>query len=56
MRLRIDVGDNGSKGSLVVEVPRWTSATAMRDNDVPARALFNHRVQCFDIVGSAWNN
>ena len=38
MRSRIDGGDNGSKGSLVVEVPRGTSATTRPDPEVPARA------------------
>ena len=38
MRSRIDVGDNGSKGSLVVEVPRGTSTTTRPDPEVPARA------------------
>ena len=31
MRSRIEVGDNGSKGSLVVEVPRGTSTTTRPD-------------------------
>ena len=38
MRSRIDAGDNGSKGSLVVEVPRGTSTTMRPDPEVPARA------------------
>ena len=38
MRSRIDVGDNGSKGSLVVEVPRGTSTVSKPDPEVPARA------------------
>ena len=38
MRSRNDVGDNGSKGSLVVEVPRGTSTTTRPDPEVPTRA------------------
>ena len=38
MRSRIEVGDNGSKGSLVVEVPRGTSTTTRPDPEAPARA------------------
>ena len=38
MRSRIDVGDNGSKGSLVEEVPRGTSSTTRPDPEAPARA------------------
>ncbi len=38
MRSRIDVGDNGSKVSLVVEVPRGTSTTTRPDPEVPALA------------------
>ncbi len=36
MRSSIDVGDNGSKGSLVVEVPRGTSTTTRPDPPEPA--------------------
>ncbi len=38
MRSRIDVGDNGSKGSLVEEVPCGTSSTTRPDPEAPARA------------------
>lgn len=38
MRSRNDVGDNGSRGSLVVEVRRGTSTTTRPDPAVPARA------------------
>ena len=38
MRSRIDVGDNGSKGSLVEEFPRRTSSTKRPDPEVPTRA------------------
>ena len=38
MKSRIDVGDIGSEGSVVVEVPRGTSTTTRPDPDVPARA------------------
>ena len=38
MRSGTDVGDNGSKGSLVEEVPRGTSSTTRPDPEVPARA------------------
>ena len=38
MRSRVDVGDNGRKGSLVVAVPRRTSTTTRPDPEVPARA------------------
>ena len=31
MRSRVDVGDNGSKGSLLVEVPRGTSTSTRPD-------------------------
>ena len=37
MRSRNDVGGNGSKGSLVEEVPRGTSSTTRPDPEVPAR-------------------
>ena len=37
MRSRNDVGDNGSKGSLVEEVPRGTSSTTRPDPEAPAR-------------------
>ena len=38
MRSRMDVGDNGSTGSLVVEVPRGTSTTTRPDPEALARA------------------
>ena len=36
MRSRIDVGDNGSKGSLIEEVPRGTSSITRPDPEAPA--------------------
>ena len=38
MKSRIDTADNGSKGSLVVEVPRGNSTTTRPDPEAPARA------------------
>ena len=38
MRSRVDVVDNGSERSLVVEVPRGTSRNTRPDPEVPARA------------------